>query len=100
MNNQEAYYLFSSHSSITAAKEFFLETFQPSESDFCSIRRKFCDLKCQRDLYRKNSDLHTWEYIQFHSLHPSSHLKKCMVGEENLAFATELPQDSRKPLSE
>ena len=100
MDNREALDFLNSHSSIRAATEMFLKEFQIPDSEFCSIRRKFSEVKSEREVYSKQKDLHTWEHLMFHSLQDTSPSKKCMISTEKLAFSIELPQDIRKPLSE
>ncbi|KAI6651054.1 hypothetical protein LOD99_5631 [Oopsacas minuta] len=59
----------------------------------------FSQLKSDRNIYSKRSDLLTWEGLLFHSLHIASPLKK-RLSETSIVFQCELTQEGRKPLSE
>ena len=65
MDNKEAIAFLNSH---TEATEAFMNTFEIPEDESHSIRRKFCQLKLDRETFRKKNDLHTWEVFHFHSL--------------------------------
>ena len=75
-----------------------LKEFQIPESEFFPIRRRFSEIKSEREVYSKWKDLYTWEHLMFHSLQDTSPYKKCIISTEKLAFSTEIPQDIRKSL--
>ena len=99
MNNRDAYEFLSSKTSIRAAVEEFMSIHQLEQGESSSLRHKFCQLRPERDSYRKFSDLSTWEEMLFFSFSPTLPLKK-RISDEKIIFKADLSQDKRKPLSE
>ena len=82
MDNKEAIAFLSSHTSIREATEAIMNTFEIPEGESHSIRRKFGQLKLDRETFRKKNDLHTWEvihFLSFQAIHP--HKKR--ISEKN-----------------
>ena len=99
MDNKEAIAFLNSHTSIREATEAFMNTFEIPEGESHSIRRKFGQLKLDREPFLKKNDLNTWEVIHFYSLQ-AIHPHKKRISEEKIIFETELSQDTRKPIDQ
>ena len=90
MNNMDAFDFLSSKESVTKASSNFLDSHNISEDDYHKIRRKFGDLKFQRDNFSKRNALTAWENEVFYS-------KKLKVREKEIV-EVDLSQKPRKPL--
>ena len=99
MNNQEALDFMKSYSSIREATEVFLLAYKFPDGQSHYIRRKFSQLKSDRNCYARRNELTTWEGLLFHSVSISSPQKKRLC-ETGTVFQCELPQERRKSLSE
>ena len=85
MNNKEAFNLLCSQPSIRAASDEFIRYFQVPESEYHCIRRKFAELKSNRQISQKNRDLKSWEELLFHSYEIKC-LPKRMLSEHRIIF--------------
>ena len=99
MNNKEAFNLLCSQPSIRAASDEFIRYFQVPESEYHCIRRKFAELKSNRQISQKNSDLKSWEELLFHSYEIKC-LPKRRLSEDRIIFEADLSIEIRKPLSQ
>ena len=99
MNSKEAFELLSSQPSIRASSNEFIRSFQIPECEFHTFRRKFGQLKSDRDNFLKLKDLATWEDLPFYS--PVTELpaiKRYCV--DKTVFKAHLSAEIRKPLSQ
>ena len=92
MNNKDAFDFLSSKESVRKSSTDFLDSHNISEDDYLKIRRKFGDLKFQRDNFSKRNALTAWDNEVFYS-------KKIKVHEKEIV-EVDLSQKPRKPLSE
>ena len=61
MNKREAFDFLNLYQAIRVANKAFMKEFQVEEDEECKIRRRFTDLKSQREAFRKKADLNTVE---------------------------------------
>ena len=76
-----------------------MEKFRIPDVEIHSIRRSFGNIRQDREAFRKRNDLTTWEDMMFHTIDATMPRKKRISGEK-LIFEAELPQETRKPLSQ
>ena len=67
MNNKEAFELLTSQPSIRASSNDFIRSFKIPECEFPKLRRKFGQLKSDRDNFLKLKKLATWDDLTFYS---------------------------------
>ena len=67
MNNEEAYHFFNSNydESFSGMSRLFIQKYGLEEATWDYFRRKFSDMKKERQVYLKKSDLTTWNELYF-----------------------------------
>ena len=71
--------------------------FDLDNEQFCLSRRRFAELKLERDYYRKKTNITTWEELLFFSYSDNSPAKRRTLP-ERYVVSVELVKEVRKPL--
>ena len=99
MENKEALDFLYTKSSIRAATEEFISEFNLPQCEFHTIRRKFGELKSDKDFFVKKNDLATWEQMFFYAI-SYEHPPKRRSSSDKVIFEADISSIARKPLSE
>ena len=99
MDNKEAFAFLNTKSSIRAATEDYLAIFKIPQGDFHNIRRRFGELKSDRDFFVRKTDLATWEQMFFYQASCENPPKR-RSSSDKVIFESDLSSVARKPLSE
>ena len=97
MNNKEAFDFLNSKPSVREATSTFLDIFDLDNEQFCLSRRRFAELKSERDYYRKKANITTWEELSFFSYSDNSPAKRRKLP-ERYVVSVEFVKEVRKPL--
>ena len=98
MNNKEAFELLSSQPSIRASSNEFIRSFEIPECEFHAFRRKFGQLKSDRDNFLKLKELATWDDLPSIRLSLDSQLLNDIVSTKQYLRLT-YRQKTKTPIS-